>query len=495
MSTARQARIVAALVGLIAAVVGLSHDVSFIQLYGRLVLYAAVVMSLTTSLQLLALRHARLLQPGEDVRFNRARASFLFLIPLLVASRVPTTELTTLALSVACAGFWLWQRALESTLVDLEADRRSEEAAWAKERREAERRERYGHRSHGPDPVLSHCIDPHVAAARQRAVHKARRVLERVTAISSITTTIAFAALSLSGITDATALITKHWHQPPASTKTGGAGAGQSKGASRSAQSPSAGGPAKSGASSHSGSGTDAAATESPCPPIPDSATTPASKVRELEDLYDKRATPGTKDGSLGRAAAGCPTAVKQRSTPDGVLYWVRGQDGTATKSVAIVSPVYKNTIVIGAAVEPTEELIYEGEDLHGPEMFPRYYAGGGVYYLLYEGSGGTPAILAGESVGLSTVPLVLMRPGAVVAWISTIRERKRWLWPSVPTEVEDHDLYALTVAGSSRRLETISYDRATAEATREKVAVPYSAVEESLTTDEIAVWAARVPK
>jgi hypothetical protein len=87
------------------------------------------------------------------------------------------------------------------------------------------------------------------------------------------------------------------------------------------------------------------------------------------------------------------------------------------------------------------------------------------------------------------------MRPGAVVAWISTVRERKRWLWPSVPTEVEDHDLYALTVAGSSRRLETISYDRATAEATREKVAAPYSAVEESLTTDEIAVWAARVPK
>jgi len=500
LTTSTQITIVTTIIGLLVGVIQLTKQLSFIQAYGRLAGWATVFMWTMTVLELFALHNAGLLprcreersRPHQrpaygrrsvsaDKRFKHTRIGLLLLPALaLLALKLPTTKATTLALTVAFLAVWLWRTRVESDLVDLQADLHAQETVA---RAEACEDSRARHAPARLDPVLSHCIDPRVAAARKCAIRRARRALISVTAVASVTTVLAFSAVAVSAITDYEGFHTGHWHQPhhhrapKASDATDALKApGQGGGTGIAAH----GSP---GGDSNAGRGTPP--RETPCQAITNDIDAPAVKVRELEALY-------TGPGSLGRHAAGCPSEIKERQTPDGDLYWTRGEEAGIAKSVSIIPPGYKNTIVIGPAVEPTEELIEEHADAHGPETFPRYYAGPGEYYLLYLGASETPAMLLGEHVGSQAVaqPLRLLRPAAVIAWISTVRERKLWLWPTAPTERDGAETFGLRATDSRTTLETITYERSSGAASRERVGIPYLPASESLTPAEIRHWA-----
>jgi hypothetical protein len=497
LTTWTQIVIVAGIIGLLASVSQLTTQISFIQVYGRLTGWATVFMWATTVLELFALRNARLLpRRGEersrlhqrltdgdrdafghhDKRFKHARLGLPLLPALLIlALKLPTTKATTLVLTLAFVAVWIWRKQIESDLVDLQADLHAQEAVARAEAREDGRTERTPVRR---EPVLSHCIDPHVAAARKRAIRRARRALISVTAMASITTVLAFCAVAISAITDFEGFHTGRWHQPHYRRLKKPRAGGATAVPNTSGQGSSIHG--NSGGGGHARGGTSA-----PCPAITNDIDAPTVKVRELEALY-------AGPGSLGRNAAGCPDEIKERPTPDGRLYWTRGEEAGTARSIAIVPPGYKNTIAIGPAVEPTEELIEEHADVHGPETFPRYYAGPGEYYVLYLGAEETPAVLLGEQISSETTPqpLRLLRPAAVIAWISTVRERKLWLWPTASRESDQAEIFGLKASGSRRILETITYERSSQAASRKRVEIPYLPDSESLTLAEIRHWA-----
>ena len=385
ISTTRQAGIVATAIATIAAVATLSHEVSFVQVDGRVLGWSATAMFLLTLLKLFALRQARLLPRTDeewikrsqtrprkrkgnldvhDRRFKHGRLGQLFLPLAVLSIALPTTKATTLLLAIAFVLSWLWAKKVESELVDLQADMHARNAATRAEAREAASLQRAANNHHPHAPVVSPCIDPHIAAARRAAVQRTRRALISVTALASTITILAAWSATVSAITLVSCVTNGRCHQPPRKPKKEIAPRPGSKSSTRQ-PSPPATAPAAS-------TGAQAPALETPCPPITDTAGAPTGKVRELEALY-------SDVGSLGRAVAGCPAAVIPQRTPEGTLYWARGESGSPTKSVAVVPPGYKNTIVIGPAVAGTEELLLEGRDVHGPETFPRYEAGPGV--------------------------------------------------------------------------------------------------------------------
>ena len=53
--------------------------------------------------------------------------------------------------------------------------------------------------------------------------------------------------------------------------------------------------------------------------------------------------------------------------------------------------------------------------------------------------------MLIGEHLGSRTTgaPLYLMRPSAVTAWISTVREQRLWLWPSLVQRTAASETFA----------------------------------------------------
>jgi hypothetical protein len=498
LNVGTQAGIVAAAIGLVAGVVALSHEVSFIQIYGRIVGWSAFLMFIVTLVQLFALRQARLLPrideewtvperrrprkrrgtlPMHDRRFKHGRLGYLLLPLAVLAIDLPTTKATTIALAIVACIVWLWSRTVESELVDLQADMLAHSAAARAEKLEAARQQRAAGIEHPHDPVLCPRIDPHLAAARRKAVKRARRALVGVTTLASAITILAAWSSMVSAITLVSCAAQRTWSQPHHKPeKLSESPAGSSSSTSKTS------GKIGTGSSDGSGGSVGSAtpAVETSCPAIPDPDGAPTAKVRELEMLF-------SSNGSPGRGAAGCPVAVMEQATSAGTLYWTRGEEGSAIKSVAMVPPDYKNTIVIGPAVGPTEELIVEGDDLHGPETFPRYYAGPGEYYLLYVGADETPAMLVRERVDAEA--LYLLRPSAVTAWISTVREHGIWLWPSLSTSHGGEEIFTLHGTDERHTLETIRYDLSTREATRPLVEEPYFPEVGSLTPQQIAYW------
>ena len=326
--------------------------------------------------------------------------------------------------------------------------------------------------------MLGTCIDPHVAAARQRAIRRVRIVVERVTAIASLSTAVAFSAVAFSTITIAVAATSNSWRQPLMHRH------GQR---ARSSHSPGPG--AASGAGTQISTGKTAGGVQTaPCPALPSSSEVPAGVASELELLYTRPGRPDSNEAAQGREVTGCPRVVTVSETSDGDVYWARGEEAGQVKSIGIVSPRYKNTIVIGAAVPPTERLLQAHEDVHGPEMFPRYHAAGGVYYVLYLGALETPTLLIREHVGVESVtdPLPAVPPAAVVAWISTVREVGTWLWPIAT----DADTFALRTTGASQPLETVRFDPESETASRADVEGSYEATNEALSLAQIERWA-----
>jgi hypothetical protein len=84
---------------------------------------------------------------------------------------------------------------------------------------------------------------------------------------------------------------------------------------------------------------------------------------------------------------------------------------------------------------------------------------------------------------------LYLLRPSAVTAWISTVREHGIWLWPSLSTDHGGEEVFTLHGTDERHTLETIRYDLRTCEATRPLVEEPYLPEVGSLTPQQIAYW------
>lgn len=206
--------------------------------------------------------------------------------------------------------------------------------------------------------------------------------------------------------------------------------------------------------------------TESRCGKLKWQAGIGPRIAREVEEVF-------AGEGSLGRAVTGCPKTIQEQSTPDGAVYFARGEVDGHPKSLAVVSPIYKNIVVLWPAVVPTEELIREREDVHAPKTFPRYPSAGGCYYLLTSDKGSV--VMLQENLGTeeNSEPLVVLKPPVATAWRSTVRERG-WLWVTPATHDGPLETYDLKRSLSGETVESITYSETTEEAKRPRVPRPY---------------------
>ncbi len=323
--------------------------------------------------------------------------------------------------------------------------------------------------------VLGRCIDRKILRARAAASRRLRESIRIAAACATLT----MGAALMSTIAVGVGLHTGKWHEKAhTATKT------EAEVAAELAKKLANEKPRTSPEGSGRGSPTEESPQPNRCAPIPTQSGI-SGKVRgKLQSLF-------TGKHQLGQAATGCALEIKEQATPDGLVYWMLGTEPADQnpKSLAVVSPRFKSALVLWPAAKAVRKIIEGGEDV-GADLrhFPRYYAGGGDYYLMSTEKG-TIALIQ-ELLGTTTEarPYVTMPVSTTFAWLSAIRESETWLWPK-QRNAKDFDL---KVTGSSRSRFKIKYKISDGTATRQTLAdktAPYSTSEPAIEPNELRRW------
>jgi hypothetical protein len=343
-------------------------------------------------------------------------------------------------------------------------------------------------------PVISDCADRKIRSLRTAVSRLLRRPLQ----IAAACLLVLGIATALAGIADGLGWATGKWSKPPP-TLSGkkvekGAG-GQNRGSrgkgkvTNGSHGGTGGGEARGG----SGSG-DESDSPTQCSAIPPQDGIPPTIINELQSLY-------TGAHQLGPTQTGCPLEVHEESTPEGVLYWTLGKihGDRNPKSLAVIPPKrFHAIIVLWPAVTPVERLIKKAENVGGPRRFPRYYTGGGDFYLINT-ERGTIALTQEETGTASEArPLVQLPISVSFAWLSLTRETEVWRWPTEPRKSGDGiETFGLKRAGHTLSRYRIQYNTSDETATRNAQSGKpdkYTAREHAINPAELRGWAPLAP-
>ena len=337
-------------------------------------------------------------------------------------------------------------------------------------------------------PVISHCADQKIRGLRAAA----SRQLQRAFGVATCCLLVLVMAFCLAGIADGLGWATGGWSAPADAPPKKPPKGGDTKRPPKRSRGTNEG-------SRKGGAGSEEEASERPegpeahCEPIPQQEGIPPRVVEQLQGLY-------SGEHQLGRAQTGCPLEIKEKSTPEGVLYWVVGKShgDPNPKSVAVLPPRrFHKAIVLWPALTTVEQIIKRGENVGGPRRFPRYASGGGDYYVI-DSEHGT-VLMMREVTGTATEaePYVSLPASASAALLSLTRESETWRWPVQQATHGDLERFQLKLTGRPVGRYFIRYDAKKKTAKRNAVVGKpdfYTPTQAVVPAAEVGQWAPPAP-
>jgi hypothetical protein len=333
------------------------------------------------------------------------------------------------------------------------------------------------------DPKAAHA--PSTTQTDRITLGRALRRPRRVASIAGLAT---LTAASLSVIAVAAGVRTKQWSPSDASPLGSEASGSSSSSGDSSSASPRS--ETQPSGGEVDGSHESGAELKRPCEAVAFEPGVPQRVVAEVEELYA-----GTHQ--LGRESTGCPTEVREQSTSDGVLYWTLAKGSGATPtSIAVISPRFHRALVLWPAGKAVQRMIERGTDVGGTRDFPRYYAGGGSYYLLRTDIGSIVVIQRQTGTLIEARPYVTLPSSAASAWLSALRELDIWQWPSESKRDGDvvYTLHAIEPVARQIHIIYSPSGRTAVRGTATGSTVPYIAHQQLIRATELRQWRPAIP-